>query len=109
PPPNTLGIPDALMMFTDTVLAIDNVFGRAHAITLIDVDGVSDEVELDRRYDEAAARLDQMIATLAAADAPAPLPLPASTQDVEFESSCSREMFESHVERIRDYIRAGDA
>jgi anthranilate synthase component I len=121
------GVPEALLVFTDTVLAIDNVFGRAHAVTMVDVGGAAgaggadvgaadadgsgalDDDELRRRYDDAVARLDDVIRTLAEQSGPGPLPLPASTSDVAFESSYDRRDFEADVERIREYIVAGDA
>jgi anthranilate synthase component I len=102
-------VPEALLVFTDTVLAIDNVFGRAHAVTMTDVSGEPDEDELRRRYDDAVARLDDVIRTLAEQPGPGPLPLPAATVDVTFSSSYERTDFEADVERIREYIAAGDA
>jgi anthranilate synthase component I len=102
-------VPEALLVFTDTVLAIDNVFGRAHAVTMTDVSGEPDEDELRRRYDDAVARLDDVIRTLAEQPGPGPLPLPAATADVTFSSSYERGDFEADVERIREYIAAGDA
>ena len=108
-PPASLDIPDALLLFTDTVLAIDNIYGRAHAVALVDIDGVTDSGELRLRYDAAVAKLDDLVRTLAEGSAPAPLPLPGATHDVAYESSYERSEFERDVERIRDYIRAGDA
>ncbi|MBR9990143.1 MAG: anthranilate synthase component I [Gemmatimonadetes bacterium] len=108
-PPATLDVPDALLLFTDTILAIDNIFGRAHAVTLVDVDGVTDEDELRRRYDAAIETNDALVRTLAESAGPAQLPLPDAEEDVSFDSSYERAAFEIDVERIRDYIRAGDA
>jgi anthranilate synthase component 1 len=108
-PPATLDIPDALLLFTETILAIDNIYGRAHAVTLVDVDGAADDDELRQRYAAAVDRLDGLVRTLAERPGPAPLPLPAATEDVRFESSYERAAFENDVESIRDYIRAGDA
>ncbi|HSJ26348.1 MAG TPA: anthranilate synthase component I [Longimicrobiales bacterium] len=108
PPPDPAGLPEALLMFTDTVLAIDNVFGRAYAITNVDVTD-AEEAELRRRYDAAVARVDDVVETLARAEPPAPLALPSSPEDVPFSSSFTRAEFEADVERIRDYIKAGDA
>jgi anthranilate synthase component I len=108
-PPDPLGLPEALLVFTDTVLAIDNVYGRAHAVTTVDVSGASGDAELRRGYDEAVARLDVLVRTLAAAPGPAPAELPTATVDVPFESSYTRRGFEADVQRIRDYVAAGDA
>jgi anthranilate synthase component 1 len=107
-PPDDRGLPEALLMFTDVVLAIDNVFGRARAIATVDVAGEPDAAELRRRYDQAGARLDQIASRLDSAQslrrlaAHEPVELPAS-------STRSQAEFERDVERIREYIRAGDA
>ncbi|HEX2166355.1 MAG TPA: chorismate-binding protein, partial [Longimicrobiales bacterium] len=107
-PPASLDLPDALLVFTDTVLAIDNIYGRAHAVTLVEVEGARDD-ELRERYDEAVARLDALVSALVDQPGPRPLPLPAAAEDVPFESSYEQHSFEGDVERIRDYVRAGDA
>ena len=108
PPPDDRGRPEALLVFTDVVLAIDNLYGRAHAIASVDTDDAPDTPELRRRYDAAVGRLDAVLRTLAEPRAPAPLelrdaPLPP------FESATTRADFERDVERIRAWIRAGDA
>jgi anthranilate synthase component I len=108
-PPDPLGLPEALLIFTDTVLAIDNIFGRAHAVTTADLTFARDASEVRRCYDRAVARLDAVVDALASRPAPAPLELPAAVADVPFASSYSREAFECAVQRIREYIVAGDA
>jgi anthranilate synthase component I len=109
-PPDPLWLPEALFMFTDTVLAIDNVFGRAFAITSVDTTAAGgDEAVLRRMYSDATARVDEIVATLGSASPPAPLALPTATADVEFRSGTGQDRFEADVERIREYIRAGDA
>jgi anthranilate synthase component I len=108
PPADPLELPEALLIFTDSVLAIDNVFGRAYAITMVDVDA-GDAGELRTRFDDAVARVDAMVRTLGESAGPAQLDLPLAAEDVAFESSYSRGAYERDVERIRDYITAGDA
>src|SRR5690606_14086140 len=63
-PPDDLGLPEALFLFTDVVLAIDNLFGRAYAITTVDVSDAPGEPELRRRFEEAGSRLDAVVHTL---------------------------------------------
>ncbi|CAN5613748.1 anthranilate synthase component I [soil metagenome] len=108
-PAESLDVPDALLLFTDAILAIDNLFGRAHAIVMAEVDAGADDDELRRIHDGAVARIDEMIATLATAPGPAAIEMPAATADIAFESSYSRNGYERDVERIREYILAGDA
>jgi anthranilate synthase component 1 len=108
-PPDDLGLPDGLFAFMDLVLAIDNLLGRAMAIATVEVEPGLDDTELRRRYDEAADRTQDLVARLASADPPAPLELkPEPETDPDFSSSMSREEFEAGVERVREYIFAGD-
>jgi anthranilate synthase component 1 len=110
PPEDDLHVPDGIFLFTDTVLAIDNLKGRAMAIAAVRVEDGLPEFELRARYDDAHGRIDGLVAELAAAEPPEPLTLGAEAEaDPGFESSMAREDFEAGVERIREYIRAGDA
>ncbi|MBW3534555.1 MAG: anthranilate synthase component I [Gemmatimonadetes bacterium] len=111
PPPDELELPDGLFLFTDVVLAIDNLRGRAMAIAAVHVEPGLDDEALRARYDAGAARADAVVRELAEADPPPPLELDeaGAEADPAFTSSTTREAFEAGVERIRDYIRAGDA
>jgi len=110
PPEDDLHVPDGVFLFTDTVLAIDNLKGRAMAIASVPVEEDLSPEELRDRYDAALERIDALIDHLADAEPPRPLTVRAEADaDPAFGSSMSREGFESGVERIREYIRAGDA
>jgi anthranilate synthase component I len=109
PPVDDLRLPQALFLFTDIVVAIDNLFGRALAIAMVDVTGEPDQAELRGRYDAAAARLDDLFRGLAETPGPAPLTLREGAGEAGFESSYARESFEGDVARIKEYIAAGDA
>ncbi len=110
PPADDLDVPDGIFLFTDTVLAIDNLKGRAMAIAAVPVERDLDEAELRRRYDGALERIDGLVEDLSVGAPPSPLTLRAEPErDPSFESSTKREDFEAGVERIRGYIRAGDA
>ncbi|MDH3424659.1 MAG: anthranilate synthase component I [Gemmatimonadota bacterium] len=110
PPPDDLGLPDGLFVFTDIVLAIDNLKGRAMALAAVPVDDARSEAELRARYDAAAERTADLVRRLAEASAPPPLALTGEpAEDAAFESSMTRGEYEAGVERIREYIRAGDA
>lgn len=108
-PADDTGVPDALLMFTDVVLAIDNLLGRAYVIAMAEVDAATHDDALRGIHDAAVQRIDHVIATLADRPAPPPIALPADTQDIAFESSVARDTFERDVELIREYILAGDA
>ncbi|MGH7504525.1 MAG: anthranilate synthase component I [Longimicrobiales bacterium] len=109
PPPDDLGLPDALLLFTDVVLAIDNVYGRAQTIATVETGDDADEPELRRRWDEAAGRIDDVVRTLATQPSPPPLALRSPDADPAFRSTTSRADYEDGVRRIREYIAAGDA
>jgi anthranilate synthase component 1 len=109
-PPNDLGTPDGVFVFTDVVLAIDNLKGRAMAIAVARVPEGADEATLRGAWEEAIRRSEALVAELREAPSPAALELlPDPERDPPFTSSMTREEFEVGVERIREYIRAGDA
>ena len=109
-PPRDLDLPDGLFVFTDLVLAIDNLKGRAMAIAAVEVEPGLSDGELQARYDAAAAKIDGLVAALAEGTPPAPLALaPEPDEDPPFTSSTTRADFEAAVERVREYVRAGDA
>ncbi|HET7275827.1 MAG TPA: anthranilate synthase component I [Longimicrobiaceae bacterium] len=109
PPTDGLDLPDALFMMTGAVLAIDNLFGRARVIVAVETEG-ADECELRRRYDAAGAEIDELIRKLREAPPIPPLELRAAPdEDPEFRSTSTREAFEAGVEKIQEYILAGDA
>jgi len=109
-PSDDLLVPDGLFVFTDIVLAIDNLKGRAMAIAAVPVGEGASEIELRAAYDAAAERTESVVRRLAEAPSPPPLALTVEPEDdPEFSSSMTREEFESGVETIREYIRAGDA
>ncbi|MDA0328228.1 MAG: anthranilate synthase component I [Gemmatimonadetes bacterium] len=103
-------VPDGLFVFTDIVLAIDNLKGRAMAIAAVPVDEAATPAELRHLYDGAIESTAEVVRRLADGAPPAALALsPEPEEDPAFESSMSRADFEAGVERIREYVRAGDA
>lgn len=110
PPPDDLALPDALFLFTDTVLVIDNLLGRGMAVAAVTVDPDSGDGELRARYEEGTHRAQEMIRRLERGPGLAPLDLgPEPAADPTFSSTMTRDAFQGAVERIREYIRAGDA
>ncbi len=109
-PPDPRGLPDALFCFTDLVVAIDNLFGRAHVIALVDPAGADTDAELLHRYDAAGARIDALLARLAdARPLPALAPAEAPLPEIRTTSAYTRDRFEADVRRIQRYIADGDA
>jgi anthranilate synthase component I len=109
PPDDDLGLPDGVFLFTDLVLAIDNLRGRAMAIAAVPVDPGLSRDALRERYGAASERIGTLVRRLGEAPPPAPLRLGSEPdEDPGFESSFERVDFERSVERVREYIRAGD-
>jgi len=106
-----LPLPDGLFILTGTVVAIDNLFGRAQVIAAVDIGGVQDdEDELRRRYDAAGAEIDALVRRLREGAPPPPLALRADPpEDPPFSSNLTRREYEDGVRRVQEYIRAGDA
>lgn len=108
-PADDLGLPEALVVFTDVVLAIDNLRGRAMAIRSVPVEPGMDDAALHALWEETREVLGATVRTLRTAPAPDPLVLAAEPEeDPPFGSTVSPEAFRAAVERAREYIHAGD-
>lgn len=113
PPPRWGRMPDALFLFTRSLVIIDNLRGTARLVASVEV---SDEVRrggvpsLRQVYSDAASVLDDLEQRLSG-----PLPLPriaipadSSPAPATGHSSIPRAGFMSKVARIREHILAGD-
>jgi anthranilate synthase component I len=114
-PPDTLGLPDAVVMIADSLVILDNVFGRAILVANVEVPPNASAAGRLRLYDAAQERLDALVARLGTTHQLRPLSL--GTTDVgaqhaaplpKSRSLYSKGDFERDVEKIRDYIAAGD-
>ena len=110
-PPDDQGLPTAMVMFSDVVVAVDNLHGRAKAITTVEIGREMDRGSLERLYREAVGRLENTVERLRARPAPTPLSLVFGNSDgaAEATSNFERDAFVAGVRRIKDYIAAGDA
>ena len=102
-PPDELGSSDIVLMVSDDVIVFDNVKGRMHLIT--HVSELSDEELL-----QAQLRLDAMEGALRGA-IPESLRAPdvaPGLMETDFVSSYGESAFKRDVEKIKDYILAGD-
>ena len=98
PRPDTLGLPDLALIFTDTLLAFDHL---KHTVTAVAHPG--DEPDTARAK---VAAIREILARPLPRAAPGP---DASDRTApEFRSNMTREHFEANVARIVDYIHAGD-
>ncbi len=108
-PPNDLGLAEAALLFTDVVIAIDNVFGHAMAICCVPVSADVDDSQLRAAYDNACRAIDANIQRVLAPADVAPLQW-SETQEAATtpQSSFVQSDFEQAVERIRELIVDGD-
>ena len=107
-PCDDLELPDALFLLADTVVIIDNAFAKALVVASTEVEPHPDRSELKSRYDEACARTEALVQRLRTPPALAALPT-GDGRALDPVSPYPRAEFERDVERIRDFIRAGDA
>jgi len=117
-PPDDLGLPEMAFLLADTVLVFDHL---KHTITIV-ANAFVEGRDVDGPYERAVERIGDVRAKLAAA-----LPAGAAGRMVDaaevegraaeggpapsrpVSSSMTREQYEGGVERIREYIYAGDA
>ena len=94
--------------YAGAVVIMDNLRAQARVVVAVPVDDPTDEAALRAMHAAAVAEIDGVLERLRA-----PLPLPALRLDADAppatgESTYARERFLADVERIREYIRAGD-
>ena len=107
-PPRGVAAPDALLVFTDVLVVIDNLRAQARVVAGVPVPPNEGDAALRALYDGARARVDAAVARLRAPSALAPLDLDPGAAPATGASNITRADFEAGVERIREYVRAGD-
>ena len=107
PPPDVLGLPDAIFLITDTLVIFDHLLRR---ITVLANVLVADGETAEAAYERGRAKIDALLARL---EAPIPTPVfntlraPATTT-TEATSNTTREEFHEMVHKAKEYILAGD-
>ncbi len=107
-PPAGIATPDALFVFTRSLVILDNLHGRARVVISVPVPKGARAAELQSLYETATAELDEILQRLrrpARLDTMSPN---LTAPPVEVTSTYERADFMAHVERIKEYIRAGD-
>ena len=107
-PPDSLGLPDAVLMIADSLVILDNAFGRAIVVANVEVPPKAKPAERLRLYDAAQEKLEVLVARLSTSHSLAPLALDDASRAPRAESQYSRAAFEKGVAKIREYIAAGD-
>ncbi|HVZ74444.1 MAG TPA: anthranilate synthase component I [Polyangia bacterium] len=105
--PDLMGIPELCFAITDTVVIFDNLRGTLKVVAAADV---GEGRDAGRAYDDACARIDDVLARLAAPSAPLrPLDPEPPAQLPAPRASVTQPAYEAGVRKIQEYILAGDA
>ena len=107
PPTRAIDVPDALWVFTDIVVIVDNLRGTATVVAGVPVTSV-DDAHLRKAYDDATTRVAATVARLRAGNALQALSYDVDAAPATGVSTYARDRFERDVQRIKDYIVAGD-
>jgi anthranilate synthase component 1 len=108
PPADTLQVPDAVMLIADTLVILDNLFGRAIVVANVDVPPGATAAARLRLHDAAQARLAEVVERLRARHELAPLALRDSLPPLRTASRYPQAAFERDVAKVLGYIAAGD-
>jgi anthranilate synthase component 1 len=104
PNPDPLGLPDMALMITDVLLVFDHL---RHELTIMSCAFAGDEGGIDAAYERSVAAIAEVRERLRGA---VPVPeSPSTAEPPRFVSGMEREEFEAAVERIVEYVHAGDA
>lgn len=107
-PPKTLDYPDALFLFTNALVVIDNWRGQARVIVSVAVPPNASDETLRELYSDATRTLDSTIERLHGIDVLEPITLDSTAPSAVATSLYTRDAFMRDVDRIREYILAGD-
>ena len=102
-----LGLPEAVFLFTDTLLVFDHLQHVVKVVAHARLDG-----DIDAAYRQAVWRIEELVGRLSRPLTALPYrrgrAASAGAASAEVCSNVSREQYEAKVERIKEYIVAGD-
>ena len=108
-PARAVQVPDALFVFTDAVVIVDHLRSQARVVVGAPVDDDTSEPALRAIHDRALAEVERTMAKLRAPVTLPALDLRTDAPPAAGRSTTTREQYMAGVERIREYIAAGDA
>jgi len=107
-PRRTSSLPDAMFVFTRSMVIIDNLRARARVVVGVVVRNGATPDALRKAYDDACAEIDDIEQRLNSGNQLPMLTLDSSAPPATGDSSFEKQDFIDGVETIREYIRAGD-
>ncbi|MGQ0539101.1 MAG: anthranilate synthase component I family protein [Gemmatimonadaceae bacterium] len=108
PPARVLAVPDALFVFTRAVVIIDNLRGEARVVAAAATLPGMTRSQLETRYADAVAAIENVQRRLHGPGLLPALDLDPRAPAATGNSTYARATFLRDVERIREYIYAGD-
>jgi anthranilate synthase component 1 len=108
PPPRGVDAPDALFVFSRALLILDNLKGLGRVVVAVPVADGTSEQELRAKFDQAQAEIDVLVERLRAPSPLRALALGDGAAPAVGRSTYEKARFMADVERIREYIFAGD-
>lgn len=106
-PADDRDLPDAVMMVTETLLVLDNLYNRATIIHNVELPPHGGGAARRALIAQGEQRMDEWVARLSRDGGVRPLP-PGREAPLEATSPYSRDRFIADVQRIKEYIAAGD-
>jgi anthranilate synthase component I len=97
-----LNVPDCMFMLTDTIVIFDHMLQKIKVVSNALVDGPP-----EKAYQQAIAKIEQLIARLRQPVPPRP-PRRPPAGPLTLTSNFTKEAYEGVVESAKEYIRAGD-
>lgn len=104
PDGDTLELPEALFMFTDTLLVFDHITHTIKVVSLVNLDG-----DIEQNYKEAITKIDALTLRLKQPLNQATDPATEAPVSAPPRSNISRQDFMHCVDVIKEYIAAGEA
>ena len=104
PESDPLALPESVFMMTSTFLIFDHLRHKIRVVSHAHLDG-----DLGRAYSDATGRIDELVQRLDTPldpQKPRPVQVGASTRDPS--TNMSRQDFEDMVQKVKEYIYAGD-
>src|SRR3954451_13817241 len=106
PNPDEVGIPDLALMISDVMIAFDHFTHTVTVLANVFAEPGAGAADLEARYDEAVQAIVDVRERLSE---PVPRAATGTREPPEFVSNMGSGGFAQAVDRVKEYIRAGDA